>query len=721
MANNGKNKNINISPIKLSDVITKESKYCYFIESQYQRPFVWTLNVILNDFINVVYSFLLKRKEDEYHEYKYGTIGTSPIQEVNEKYCADNFADFVLSILDGGHRIRLFMCLYIVLLVLKYSKEGKEYINIDEYIKIKNGEYKLDGLGLLKDDFKGFYSYINSTKINEILKPKDKSLKADKIRKLFMVDSDTCEKSMREVFYFLLYSLQGLYSEDGVDILPEEVDYDFSINAILKGIILYDEEVPYDEKWEFFRNRNGRGMPLADKYLYSRQLINAIQNNDLREKVNLLFIGFDKKCKALEKEREFLKEYKDVMTFIMSEIYKLILYKNKIIKYTDKKQNIFSNSKIGLNIVQCKYNVLIDGKDIEEFFVLCDNFADFLSDPLGKIHSSLCKTNYLFYDFSRKTNVVTWHLIATSVFLLRKYYFDEEHEKVIFNYLLHYMLLYYMCNYLLPGSNVSWFRNGISKLNNSLYTNRNSNFNEVKIKIAESLKMDFDLIDKSQLIEVLNSSCTLGVSVDGKGKDQKGGYPIAIRIIMLYFEAFIIDKLGITGNNGLNDFFSKLYNNGKSDYDLDHIFTKKKYNENIKEYDNRIPFDNNFDKSKLGNFVFLESNLNRTKSDDESKNTDVYSQSSFYSTKLLNISNKCDLSNDKLLLIPFKRYDEKTINNPSIGFVEERTRDISNCFVNWVFSTYEDFKKILDNKKDSTIVAEDDKKVTTEVVYSDSF
>ena len=143
-------KNINIIAETLINIITKETKYCYFVESQYQRPFVWTLNVILNDFINVVYSFLLRRLEDEYYEYHYDTIGSSQIEEINKKYVSQKFADCILSILDGGHRIRLFMCLYIVLLVLKYQKEGKEYLNVDEYIKVTNGEYKLDGIGLLK-------------------------------------------------------------------------------------------------------------------------------------------------------------------------------------------------------------------------------------------------------------------------------------------------------------------------------------------------------------------------------------------------------------------------------------------------------------------------------------------------------------------------------------------------------------------------------------------
>ncbi len=706
--------NINLSTGKLVDILTKKTKYCYFVEGQYQRPFVWTLNVILNDFINVIYSFLLKRIEDEYYEYKFGNVGFSTLEEVNKKYYSSSFLDYILSILDGGHRIRLFMCLYIVLLILKYNKEGKEYINIDEYIKVKGGEYKLDGIGLLKDDFKGFYSFINSTKIEDILEPKDKEFKCEKIKKLFKADSDTCEKSMKEVFYFLLYSLKGSYREEGIDSLPEEIDYGSAIDSILNGIILYNEDVPYDEKWEYFRNKNGRGMPLADKYLYSRQLINTIQDDELREKVNLSFTGFDEKCKELEKKKEYSTEYKDVMTFVMSEMYKLILYENNVTKCTDKKTTIFSDSRLGLNIVQCKNKVLIDGVDIEKYFNMCDSFVDFLNNPLGDTNSSLCKTNYLFYDFSRKSNVVTWSIMATSVFILRKYYNEEKSEKYVFDCLLKYMLLYYIDNYLLPGSNVAWFHNGISELNNILYSNRNNDFDETKIKIARLLDREFSARDKLQLVNGLNSSI-LGVSISGNGKALTGGQPIAIRIITLYFEAFIVDKLNIRGSNGLNKYFSNLYNNNSSGYDLDHIFPKKKFNDALKEYDKKISPDNDFDQSKIGNFVLLESNLNKTKGDDECKNSNIYSQSYFYSTKLLNKNNKYDLSNETLSLIPFKRYNEDELNNPTLPFVDERTKDIANNFINWVFSTYEENKKIINS------ITEDNEEVKTytEVVYVD--
>jgi len=697
----------------LQNVLTKKCQYCYFIESQYQRPFVWTLSIILNDFINVVYAFLLRRKEDEYYEYKFGTIGTSYIEEVNKKYINPvEFSDYVKSILDGGHRIRLFMCLYITLLVLKYRKENKEYLNLDDFIKVKNGEYKLDGIGSLKDDFKGFYSFINKTKINDILKTKNKEFKPERIKKLFNKESDCCEKSMKEVFYFILYSLQGLYSDEGIDSLPEEVDYDFSIDAILNGITLYNESVPYDEKWYYFKNRNGRGISVADKYLYSRQLINTVQNDALREKVNSLFIEFDKKCKTLEKEKEYLKEYKDLVTFIMSEVFKLVLYENNIVKYTDKKLNIFSDAKIGLNISQCKHKILNDGKDIEKYFVLCNEYADFLSNPLGNCDSYLHKTNYLFYDFSRKTNVVIWSLIATSVFLMRKYYSDGENEKTIFDYVLHLMLFYYLSTYLLPGHNVSWFHNEISKFNKILFSMRNCDFEKTNNELYKIVNYNFGGTDKSQFIQQLTSSCKflqkLTPDSNGKYKDGRGGYPTAIKLITLYFEACVVDIVGIKANRGLRDYFVKICNEGRNIFDIDHIFPKIKYNEEL-EKANDINFIKDSDNSKIGNFVMLENGLNRSKGDDENKNY-VYTQSTFYTTSLINSNNKSDLTNEQISKLPFKRYNEEILNNPTLSFIDNRSNEIAYTFVNWVYSVIEKYKPIkLENVETS---------FTTEVVYS---
>ena len=95
--------------------------------------------------------------------------------------------------------------------------------------------------------------------------------------------------------------------------------------------------------------------------------------------------------------------------------------------------------------------------------------------------------------------------------------------------------------------------------------------------------------------------------------------------------------------------------------------------------------DKESDNSKLGNFVMLESSLNRSKGDNLDKNSSHYSNSNFYLTSLLNENVRKELTNTQLSNIDFERFSEEKLNSFSTDNVDKRTIYLVDKYVDWIY------------------------------------
>jgi hypothetical protein len=150
-------------------------------------------------------------------------------------------------------------------------------------------------------------------------------------------------------------------------------------------------------------------------------------------------------------------------------------------------------------------------------------------------------------------------------------------------------------------------------------------------------------------------------------------------MIFKSYEYAIIERLGLS-TEGFYTLWEKNKNkkNKNKGYNTDHWYPKNKFenDENAHRY------------TQIGNMVLLEDSLNKSKQDNNEKNSKIYAQSNYFHTLLLEKDNRGILTNHQIDIInkefPITRLSEYDVNNPSLENISKRTEDFKKFFVKFI-------------------------------------
>lgn len=641
----GKPKGQTIEPLYIGEALTSENNKYYVIEGHVQRPYKWHIDLI-RDFITTIYDTVdinreseIKMEDDVFVDF-YDVM----ISESDDK--SGNKFKQAISIIDGGQRL---ITSYATIMALCYIiMEKQSIIDVNErrkflykYIKTKNEKYfKLnttfrdDGIQDTSEEI-----IMNSLKLTDrVIDTAINNLKNERE-----------DKKFRNV----VIGIYGIIR----DIFDANMDFNYVMDIFLNKMFVYSRRCPKEAKKKVFIEINKNKQVVEDTDIY-KTLINGKEEqseNIINEKYNnLVELSNELKNKGLMVD---LKRGTCVLDFIMQSA----------LKYIDRSEQTFKdtfyldNNAYGIEY-QLDNGILKDKQGVIKFLDTCIDIGNFAKCSM--IYSDkMYNDDYFFTQLGKKR--LWWHVLLP-LYIINKDFSGEKHD-FLYDTLMKSWTCYNI-RYTI-SSHIQYYQKFLAKFGLLSLLHKDDDIMILKSVIKNLYNETFsDLLtkDMDKAIKRLN------YTID---KDKQ-----AIRSIFSTIEYSIFKSTG-NKTNMLYNFAEEYINsnkiiskNGSSKssksnkmMSIDHIIPQS--------YGKAIMMDENVINS-IGNLTLLELTLNQKKSDDITKNREIYLSSKYVSTNLLNNNNSfVNLSTADIAKVNnlVKRYDESEINSFDKNHIENRT------------------------------------------------
>ena len=655
----------NYSPIYVEDVITSNNnEIIYRIELTVNRPFRWDSYLIkrdcLEEIINMFKLNILDTKKKGKHYLSLGRTGVSDVDtSVKLKY--KDYDRLIKSIIEGGHRIKIPFCVYIVLNLLKGKNEdinGKVNISVlyNEY-----GEKKIDCCG--KNEFEYVYNLLNNKTIKEIIN----LIKDNKKNTNILFSSTKYRKTIFDVITYCYFYFENEIENDSVF---KDVPIDELIDLLLHNIYYREEAVSRTDKWQYFDDCNTKGLIVDLTDIVPRKLASDF-DGDAKARIMDAFERFYEHANKCEKDKKYIstKSGTTIYEFVLDAVFKMFLLKETKIETFDNVQNIFlSNHEYGIDSAKKKYGFCNSEEKTIEYFDECHKMCDFIYHSMDN-NIDLFNTYFLFKKEDSKTQNVLWWYNILPLYVMNKYISDKSIKVYVYDLMCKMKAFQYTYKHVIRGTNVQNYFTSMFNIAKIILRNAD---NEDKLP---SILMD--MFSKQWLSKMSKSSLKLAVLRYAYFQDKD-----EIQRILLWNEYIFIKRLNVSHDNLYRFMTDK---NFICDYD--HIIPVKQYNKlcNNDNYEADI--------SNVGTLVLLESSLNRSKQDKMDKNSTIYSNSNFYLTSFLLSSTTKGFPKNKIASIDFERYTEEELNNFTIENVSKRNLYLIDTYVDWIYDLTFDFNK----------------------------
>lgn len=661
-------------PVYVCDLLSTNANV-YVIESVLQREYVWPYSEIRrlwDDIFDCICDNHGKGTETYdknlvYTGPKYflGNLETSEVDASKLKELPSLTSGAYCSVVDGSQRIRSILFCSIAFQYWKAVRDENEYISLDMFKHITDGVWKICEFGVEGYGELGkFYEYLSTHKIKEIsreLKKRAKSL----IKKM-------SKKEAKKDYFDIFAIFVNLINEHIVKKDANELDEMF--NILMKNVFFYDTIISIDNKFARFVDCNKKGTPMTDADLYPKYVVCNYNDSD-RGMAQKAFNKFRDYARMLEEggdDRHFRETKSGIhsIQWIMTTVLKNSLIglskTNESINQNSLNVSTFSLSDVDYGIEQCFKSKLLFNEDVRtaiNYFNECYNLSDFLFHSFDHHSDNLSHCYYYLRDMSRP-NVLWWYFINPS-YLAKKLYLDKGREDVN-SFIMGALYRLYGLYHVRRGAgdtNSQKLIDILSELSSCLILHESESDSEIINTVREIC-----LRYVSSYEDIYN--CVQGLSYNKLGCSTR-----SLGTVLTSIEYGICDKLKLS----LSDFFKLYYGRSKKQqFDLDHWYPQKEFKENP---------ELSRDYNQLGNIVLLERSLNRSKGCNADKTSDIYKQSHFVGTLLLNSSTRGTLTNEQLECINemgcVARFDESDVDSPSLEMIKLRTKKISDYYVNY--------------------------------------
>lgn len=687
MITNKKGESKTLSPKTLGEILADTcSNVVYVIEDVLQREFVWgryCIETLWDDILSCVKTNIEHGKaggrNSKYNSayLQIGNLEHSVIDKCNEEklYKLGHY-DF-RSIVDGSQRIRSALFLILAFMYEIAKEKNEEYIDMS-YIEYPDGNYKLIEAGIGKLD--AFYHKVKNTKVLDIEKDLTKSLRKSKNVDNYIKGFDNeDEKDYYDIFILFISLIErdviGVYSlKDTLDI-------------ILDNTVLYEEEIPEENKFDRFLDRNKKGTPMSDESMYPKYIINKFDSS-VKNEILDSFLEFKKTADEIQikkgKPGQFraTKNGDEACIYIMIEALKIMLgmeYRSdpKVKKMVFS--STFNLSNMDYGVAECfKREIFKTYNDAIEFFKLCNTIALFVKNDSFIRHRDFFEDCYNFRDFA--TPDVEWWYFIKPTFIACWLLKENRYKDFVFAKKM-LSRLYYV--YILSRSCSTNSQNLINKLENISYemlSDSGENFIGKMTTCYNDFLFNLREKDDNSVEETIKrmvNNLSYGIKTHRK----------AIDAVLTSLEQWVIEETGISTEN----FYYIWKKNGKDknaqpSFDKDHWVPKNKFSD----------LEDNSEYERIGNIVLLENSLNRSKQDDEELNSKYYGESGLIQTKYMNKDIRGTFNSnilEKLNKMPFLvRYSEDTLKHPSKSVIEDRKNVISDSFTKFIVGFTDDNK-----------------------------
>jgi len=661
-----------LTPKSLDELVfSVDDKNIYTIENLLQRNFVWdyrcceTLWHDICECIRINTENMASGKNSyigKNYTKAYLTIGNIEYSNIDE--CNSNSRlikplddGTYKSAVDGSQRIRMCIIMSFAFMYVINKLEGREYIDLDVF-KNTNGQYKLCEIGIDKLD--EFYKYLEQP-ISVISRD---IIPIDKIYRKFSKSNE--ERKYNDIFYLAVDFIEQ-------DILGNGFDIATAFHVMLRNVYVYEEYIPYENKFERFRDRNQKGTPMSDEDMYPKFIINQFKSDE-KNLVYKSFKRFKESADYAQSNGHFrpTKSKVDAVLFIMIEVLKIRLARQSIYKDSINLSKVFSSSftlnNINYGIEKCfKEDIIFSSyEDAIDYFNECKMMADWLIDESFKRHDDIHKDTYHFRDFA-SSNLVWWYYIKPCY--LAYGIKDYEYFKFVMKSL--FVIYSFYVVHRFSDTNVQNTINLLESISSDLIliSDTDNAKKVIREKVARYIN---NAGGCDELRSLINGSLKYNIKKGRTTMEQ----------ILATVEYYLCERYGLP----TDAYYNMWVRRGKNkSYNLDHWFPENKF----KDYENADEYH------QLGNIILLEDTLNKSKQDKVETNSHNFAQSRFIQTQLLSNTNRGpilknneldDLTNN----VKFLRFEETTVNNPELCDIQKRTRAYADLFVSFIRDFIED-------------------------------
>lgn len=654
-------------PKMMRDVLIYEgNRSTYYIESVYQRPYVWSygnINDFWIEFVKCVQNCISTSEVgyggNKFYQYRtdLGTMKVSTLESCNIPSLKDNYnKERCKSVVDGSQRLRTSLfCLCAIQYSL--SKDSSEqYINLQS---LKKDEiYKLSELG--DSELSDFYKYIENTPIDEI------SLMCDKTS-IERLSKKLCKENQKRNYIdiFTLFIL----------LIERDIFHNYDLwevrKIFLEQCYIYEESVITEEKFDCFVDMNKKGTPMSDEDMYPKYIINQL-NDDEKNNVKEIYDKFISEITLAEENGRIrpTKAGHSPQLFVMTEVLKLKLGEEcKKGKNIDTKKvflSSFNLRDINYGIEKCIRNgyCLNTIESAYSYFEKCYQMAYFLNEISFKKFDTIEEGFYYFRDFSSK-DMIWWYMIKPLFYVYSSIQeTNNELAKYIKGALFRLYTLYIVQSY--NNTNSQNLINLIENITSIMSTFVGGN-EEFKTNVNEMI---------SQFVEKRGGYSIVERNIQTATYESKKGKSV-IDIVLTALEYDFTLKTDCE-----YDAFQKMWFNRKKNkyYHLEHWLPQRIIKEKYSE-------DSSICES-IGNFYLLEVPLNCSKQDRNDDNAHNYAQSRFNQTRYSIKGHRGIQFNNGLETINSYPYililDEDEINNPSIKLIKKRRDLFCDFFIHFI-------------------------------------
>lgn len=653
-----------LSPKSLSELLfTNDDKSIYIIEDIIQRDFVWNYDCCetlwydmyrcihenMQNMGNSINSYAGKNYNKSY--LNIGNIEYSEVDPCNHRFLTKLEYGEYKSVVDGSQRLRLctfgaFAFMYII-----NRENGDEYIDVNTF-KNNDGLYKLNEVGIEK--MKQFYSFLENTCISKI----EKSINSFE---------SVCSKFATynaEREYFDIFSLFVRFIER--DILGK-YDINEVFKIVLNNVSLYEEKIPYENKFERFVDRNKKGTPMSDADIYPKFIINQFKDDEKLSIYNT-FKNYKSDVEKIVDKGLMRSTKKNVvpLLYIMIEALKISLCReyetHKEIPINRAFRSSFTLGDIICGIEKCFRNgyVFKSCEDTISYFNLCRDIARFMINDSYTRHDNLYDDCYYLRDFGQQ-DLLWWYCIKPCY--LTSIISDIETRRLMKKAL--YIVYSFYSVRIVNTTNVQNTIDMYEAISKDMILHRDNPYkliSEVKARIK-------DYIDSSQGYEgIINNIASLDYT------NNKGCR--AMKNIFAAIEYRLCEKYSIDTTSVYRLWIRKKAKTPQ--FTLDHWLPEAVF----KDYKDKVEYH------RIGNIVPLEPSLNSSKQAKTDVNAHIYTQSNFIQTQLMPLNNRSVFDNKtledikKANIIP--RISEEVVNAPTLADIQNRTKIYSDSFVSFI-------------------------------------
>lgn len=641
----GKPKGQTIDPLYVREALTSENNKYYVIEGHVQRRYKWCLDLI-RDFITTISNTVDTNKESEIkmEDNVFVDFYDIIISETDDK-SGDEFRQ-AISIIDGGQRLITSYATIMALCYILMEKQSITDVNerrkfVYKYVKTKNEKHFKLNTTFRDDDIKCTTEEI----IMNSLKLTDKIVETT----INGLKNERNDKHFKNV----VIGVYGIIN----DIFDVNTDFNYVMDIFLDKMYFFSKKCPKELKKKTFIEINKKRQTVENTDIY-KTLINGKEEQSeciISGKYdNLVEYTNDIKKKGLMVD---LKRGTCVLDFIMQSGLKYIDRTEQTLKDTF----YLDNNSYGIEY-QLDNGILKDKQGTVNFLDVCADICSYLNNSM-MYSDELYNDDYFFTQLGKKR--LWWHVMLP-LYVIHHEFSGEKHD-FLYDVLMKSWTCYNI-RYTI-SSHIQYYQKFLAKFTYLALLHKDDDIMVLKSVIKNWYnEVFYDLLNK----DMDKAIKRLNYTID---KDKQ-----AIRSILSTIEYSIYKNIGSKTNMLYN--FIEEYNNSNKIKPKDGTPKGSKPNK-VMSIDHIIPqsygkaamIDENVINS-IGNLTLLELTLNQKKSDDITKNREIYLGSKYLSTNLLNNDNSfinlstLDISKVNNLV---KRYDETEINNFSKSDIEHRT------------------------------------------------